>query len=88
VRRNAHHFHMRDMPPSRTNSVNIDAEFELVAAAAIEKPMSHHGIDLPERKKSLASRPARREQAAAIPNISAKNSAMTTKSIPFKSMGV
>ena len=77
VRRNAHHFHMRDIPPSRTNSVNIDAELELVAAAAIEKPMSHHGIDLPERKKSLESRPALREQSAAIPNMSAKKSVTT-----------
>ena len=78
VRRNAHHFHMRDMPPSRTNSVNIEAELELVAAAAIEKPMSHQGIDRPDRKNSPALLPARREHAAAIPNISAKNAAMIT----------
>jgi hypothetical protein len=78
VKRNAHHFHMRDMPPSRTNSVNIEAEFELVAAAAIEKPISHHGMERPERKKSFASRPARREQAAAIPNIRTKKSEITT----------
>ena len=88
VRRNAHHFHIRDMPPSRTNSVNIDAELELVAAAAIEKPISHQGMERPERKNSLALRPALREQAAAIPNISAKKSATTIQSSPLSSMVV
>ena len=74
------------MPPSRTNSVNIDAELELVAAAAIENPINHQGIDLPDRKNSLALLPARREQAAAIPNISAKKSATINQSSPFKCM--
>ena len=45
--------------------------------------MSHHGIERPDRKKSLPSLPARREQNAAMPKSAAKNSPMARKSIQF-----
>ena len=54
------------------NSVNMLAEFVDVDAAHIETPTSHHGMERPDRKKSFASRPARREQSAAMPNSIAK----------------
>jgi hypothetical protein len=59
------------------------AEFVDVEAAHIDTPMSHHGIERPERKKSLAALPARREQNAAMPKSAAKNSPMARKSIQF-----
>ena len=65
------------------NSVNMLAEFVEVDAAHIETPMSHHGMERPERKKSLASRPARRAHTAAMPKSTAKNSPMARKSSPF-----
>ena len=68
------------------NSVNMFAELVDVDAAHIETPMSHHGIERPERKKSFASRPARFEQTNAIPKRAAKKSPIASQSIPFKSI--
>ena len=65
------------------NSVNMLAEFVEVEAAHIETPISHHGIERPERKKSLASLPARREHSAAMPKSAAKKSPIATKSTTF-----
>jgi len=62
------------------------AEFVDVVAALIEMPMSHHGIDLPERKKSFASLLARREHASAIPAIKAKKSPIINQSTQFSNM--
>ena len=83
VRRNAHHFQFSPRDELRMNSVNMFAEFVDVEAAHIDTPMSHHGIERPDRKKSLASLPARREQNAAMPKSAAKNSPMARKSIQF-----
>ena len=58
------------------NSVNMLAELVEVDAAHIETPMSHHGIDRPERKKSFASFPARREHMAAMPKSTTKKAAI------------
>ena len=68
------------------NSVNMLAELVEVDAAHMEMPMSHQGIERPERKKSLASLPARREQAAAMPTSSAKNTPIAVKSNTFMCM--
>jgi len=62
------------------------AEFVEVDAAHMDTPMSHHGIERPDRKKSLASLPARREQNAAMPKSAAKNSPIARKSIQFMFM--
>ena len=46
----------------------------LLDAAHIDTPTSHHGIERPERKKSFASRPARREQSSAMAASAPKSS--------------
>jgi hypothetical protein len=68
------------------NSVNMLAEFVDVDAAHIEMPISHHGIERPERKKSPAFLPARREHAAAMPNRMTKKAATAAQSHEFKSI--
>ena len=59
------------------------AELVEVDAAHIETPISHHGIERPERKKSFASFPARREQTAAMAKRAIKKSPIARKSIQF-----
>ena len=56
------------------------AELVDVDAAHMDTPISHHGMDRPERKKSFASRPARREQKQATPASTAKKAAIATQS--------
>ena len=68
------------------NSVNMFAEFVDVDAALIDMPMSHHGIERPDRKNSLASLPALREHITAIPAIKAKNNTIINQSMGFKSI--
>jgi hypothetical protein len=62
------------------NSVNMFAEFVDVDAAHMDTPISHHGIERPERKKSLASLPALREHTSAMPIRTAKKTAMAVQS--------
>ena len=66
------------------NCVNMFALFVEVVAALIEMPISHHGMDLPERKKSFASDPARREHQSAMPITIAKNATMADQSQKLK----
>jgi hypothetical protein len=68
------------------NSVNMLAEFVEVEAAHIEMPISHHGMERPERKKSPAFLPARREHAAAMPTRTAKKAATAAQSHAFISI--
>jgi hypothetical protein len=64
------------------------AEFVEVDAAHIDTPISHHGIDRPDRKKSLASFPALREQKSAIPTRSTKKTIMAVQSQQLRSIDV
>ena len=84
--RNAHHFQFSPKLELRIYSVNILAELVEVDAAHMDIPISHHGIERPERKKSVAFFDAQREHHAAIPNITRKNTIMTVQSIKFKSI--
>ena len=70
----------------RIYSVNIFAELVDVEAAHIEIPISHQGIERPERKKSVAFFDARREHQMAIPNIMTKNRTITIQSIALRSI--
>ena len=66
------------------NSVNMLAEFVEVDAAHIDTPISHHGMERPERKKSFASLPALREQKMAIAARAQKKMPIAAQSHPLK----
>jgi hypothetical protein len=68
------------------NSVNMFAEFVDVDAAHMDTPISHHGIERPERKKSLASLPALCEHISAIPIRIAKKTAIAVQSQQLRSI--
>ena len=70
----------------RMNSVNMLAEFVEVDAAHIDTPISHQGMERPERKKSFASLPALREHISAIPIRIAKKTAIAVQSQQFRSI--
>jgi hypothetical protein len=68
------------------NSVNIFAELVDVEAAHMDTPISHHGIERPERKKSLASFPALPEHLRAMPIRSAKKTTIAVQSQQLRSI--
>ena len=70
------------------NSVNMLAEFVEVDAAHIDTPISHQGMERPERKKSFASFPAFFEHFKAMPMRSTKKTAMAVQSQQLRSMDV
>ena len=83
---NAHMIQLPPMPSRRMTSVKKFALSVAVVAATIEKPMSHHGMDFPEVKKSFAVLFARRAATVGMSARTAKNAAMTVQSSPFRSM--
>ena len=83
---NAHHAQFPLNPSLRTISVKRLALFVLVVAATIETPISHHGIERPERKKSFASLPALREHLRAMPMRSTKKTAIAVQSQQLRSI--
>ena len=72
----------------RMYSVNILAELVEVDAAHIDMPISHQGIDCPDRKKSFALDDARFEHNKAIPNIKIKKRAMVSQSIQLSNINL
>jgi hypothetical protein len=86
VSRNAHHFQFSLSPEFRMNSVNMFAEFVDVDAAHIDTPISHHGMERPERKKSLASFPALPEHLRAMPIRITKKTAIAAQSQQLRSI--
>ena len=75
--RNDHQAQFPASPSSRINCVKRFAELVEVIAATIEMPMSHHGIERPEWKKSDAPCAPRRLAQTGIASRMAKNAAMT-----------
>ena len=80
---NAHMIQLPLIPSRRITSVKKFALSVAVVAATIEKPMSHHGIERPDVKKSLAVFLDLSDANAGMSAKRAKNAPMTIQSSPF-----
>ena len=80
VRMNAHMIQLPLMPSVRITCVKKLAESVAVVAATIENPISHHGIECPELKKSPAVPRLLSEASVGMRASRTKNAAMTAQS--------
>jgi hypothetical protein len=81
VSKNAHHAQLPLMPSFRMSSVKRLALSVDVEAAITETPMSHHGMERPERKNSFVLEEPFRAVSIGMASRITKNTAMMIQSM-------